>query len=329
MKRILCLLALTLLMSVTGCAKTPVDSPDDFYYAADLKKRIPGDFPLVTRIPGMAEGHCLPNPNDSTDADSVNAAYAGLFAVGDLKTVFQKLPTEKMYPASMTKMMTALVVLESGVDLSEQVPITADAFADLTSDASIAYLHEGCTYSVSDLLVGLLIPSGNDAGNALAIHVSGSIPAFVQKMNEKAKELGMFNTHYDNPHGLHTKNHYTTVYDMYLLAEACAKQDLFLQISAMKTAEVICHNPDGSVTGQSYTATNSFVRGFVKTPAGVTFLGGKTGYTKEAGRCLTVIARGESGNLYVAVVGKVNGYEALYTEMSNLLKKIPEYENGR
>lgn len=325
MKRGIALGLAALILIFSGCAKTPAHGAEHFYYGPYVEKTVPGSLSMDVKISGLARGKCI-LPEENGDPSLVKAGFAGVFSETDLRTVYQLNAAERMYPASMTKMMTALLVIENTEDYEEKVLITQEAFEGLTPDASVAYLKKDCFYTVKDLLIGLLIPSGNDAANALAIHISGSVSAFAEKMNERARELGMFNTHFVNPHGLHDAKHYTTVYDLYLLARECEKYRLFKDICTMKTAEVICNHPDGSITGQSYTATNSYVREFVAPPEGVRILGGKTGSTREAGRCLTLITESDSGKLYFAVIGKVNGYDALYTEMNRLLQMIAEYD---
>lgn len=325
MKKAVSILLLALTLCLSACAKTPVYSADSFYYGTYIGKKVPGTYSMAFRLPGFSDGKCrLSRENGKPDA--VKAGFAGVFAEDEGETVYQLNATEKMYPASMTKMMTALLVMENTENYGELVKITDETFEGLTDDSSIAYLHKGGSYSVRDLLIGLLIPSGNDAANALAIHVSGSVSEFVVLMNIRAGELGMFNTRYANPNGLHNAKHYTTVYDMYLLARECMKYSLFTDITGTVSAEVLCHNADGTVTGQSYTTTNSFVRQYVLPPEGVSIVGGKTGSTVEAGRCLTLIVTGPRGGTYIAVIGKVNGYDALYSEMNRLLEMIPEYE---
>ena len=112
----------------------------------------------------------------------------------------------RMYPASTTKMMTLLLGIESGIPLDTVVTIPAEA-ADITSDSSVVPVYRGETMTFQDLLYGTMLKSGNDGANAIAVLVAGSIPAFVEKMNARAQEIGCTGTHFANAHGLHDDNH--------------------------------------------------------------------------------------------------------------------------
>ena len=315
-------------LAFSGCAGKAEDLSKGMFYDAYVKKAVPGEFPIGERIPGMAEDICLIEDESSYDASQIQGSFAGLFSEGDLQTLYAKSAFARMYPASMTKLMTALLVVENVPDLSVKTTLTDPSIFELEDGASVAYLFPNGTYSVSDLLYALFIPSGNDAANALAVHTAGSLSAFVQMMNERANELGMVNTHYTNAHGMHDKNHYTTVYDMYLLARECAKHEELMLYASAQSRTIVCTQEDGTLYEQSYRSGNSYLLGYTVPPTGVTIIGAKTGTTKEAGNCLTLIVTGTFGTNYIAVLGKCNGYEALYTQMNTLLEMIPAYEEG-
>ena len=330
MKKIAVLSACVLILAVTlsGCAGEARDLSGGMFYDAYVKEAVPGELPIGERIPGMAEGVCLIPDESAYDPSKIQGGFAGLFSEGDLNTVYAKSAFEKMYPASMTKLMTALLVVEHVPDLSVKTKLTDPSIFELEDGASVAYLFPNGTYSISDLLYALFVPSGNDAANALAVHTAGSLPAFVEMMNERANELGMVNTHYMNAHGMHHKDHYTTVYDMYLLARECAKHEELLLYATAQSRTIVCTKEDGSPYEQSYRSGNSYLLGYTVPPTGVTIIGAKTGTTREAGNCLTLIVTGTAGTNYVAVLGKCNGYESLYTQMNTLLEMIPAYEEG-
>ena len=136
---------------------------------------------------------------------------------------------EAFYPASITKVMTALVAIRHG-NLSDLVTVTDDAVIT-ESGASLCNIHPGDRLTLEQLLYGLMLPSGNDAGAAIAVHISGSIPAFAELMNEEAAALGATGTHFTNPHGLTDEDHYTTAYDLYLILNEALKEPEFRTIA--------------------------------------------------------------------------------------------------
>ena len=330
MKRF-CATLLLILFAVTlsACQKKAADLSGGMYYDGYIQNAVPGEFPIGEKIPGMAEGLCLIDDESRYDAARFQAGFAGLFSEGDQEVIYAKNALEKMYPASMTKLMTALLVIENCSDLSEKFTLDDPEIFKLDDGASVAYLFPNGTYSVSDLLYALFIPSGNDAANALAVYTAGSVSAFVEMMNKRANELGMVNTHYTSAHGMHSPNHYTTVYDMYLLSRECAKHEGLMLYAVARDKTIICIREDGTEYEQSYRSGNSYLLGYTVPPQGVTIVGGKTGTTKEAGNCLTLIVTGSYGSSYIAVIAKCNGYEALYNQMNALLEMIPAYEEGR
>lgn len=345
-------LALVLAFSLASCASGQKGGND--YYAIDLSARVPGDYPMfpatgrfpgsfpvypeANRLPGelsltlageclagMAEGKCLIDPEE-TPSYTVDALFYGLFSENDLVTVASSRATERVYPASLTKLMTALLTLEHCHDFSARFTVSDPEITSLGAGSSLAGVRFGASYTIGELLAGLLIPSGNDAALALAVYVSGSVSAFVEKMNERALQLGMVNTHYVNPHGLYDPAHYTTVYDLYLVAREVSQYERFRTTSMAKTADFTAVYADGTFEKKTLQATNSFVLGNTPTPSGITLIGGKTGYTPEAKRCLVEIAAGPSGRIYIAVIARVDGYDLMYNRMSQILSLINLYE---
>ena len=194
------------------------------------------------------------------------------------QVLFDKYGTDVIYPASMTKLMTVLVAAESLPDPEQEVTITYDMLAGLAeANASVVGYRAGVTVSVRSLLYGALLPSGADAVNALGFTVSGSIPAFVDRMNQKAAELGMNSTHFVNPTGLHDPDHYTTCSDLAVLMSACHRIPLLHEIM---TTPVYTDEAGYTMRSTAYSAMQA---------NGVEiagYNGGKTGYTNAAGHCL-------------------------------------------
>ena len=238
------------------------------------------------------------------DTFTVRAEGCVLASLDTGELLYQKNENKRLYPASLTKIMTATVVLDTAGDLNEVVTAGESAIAILQgTDSSTMGLQAGEQLSVLNLLYTLLVHSANDAANILAEHFgNGSIAEFVEKMNQKAAELGMQNTHYVNAHGLHDENHYTTPYDMYLLTRYALKNETFKKI-----VETVRYTlPATNKHGQRILATTNFLQDansvtpeyFYKYAGGV-----KTGYTDEAGRCLVSTAT-KNGETYLCVLMK-------------------------
>lgn len=232
-------------------------------------------------------------------------AKAVIIVDGDHREVLYDFHAhERMYPASITKIMTSLVVLDA-VDKGEltlDTQVTASAQAvDLPWDSSTAGIKAGETLSVLDLLYCDLLPSGNEACNILSEAVAGTSAEFVARMNAKARELGMADTKFSNPHGLHDPEHYTSAYDIYLMAEAAMQNETFRTIVRSPSYTLPATNLQEARTIYS---SNGFLTGFY---AGSGYIYGKaigikTGYTGEAGRCLASAAVDELGRTFYCVV---------------------------
>lgn len=211
---------------------------------------------------------------------------------------------ERMYPASITKIMTSLVVLDAVAagELSLETQVTASAQAvDLPWDSSTAGIKAGETLSILDLLYCDLLPSGNEACNILAEAVAGTQTEFVARMNAKAQELGMEDTHFMNPHGLHDPEHYTTAYDIYLMAQAAMRSEAFRTIVRSPSYTLPATNLQEART---IFSSNGLLTGYYA-GSGYTYakaIGIKTGYTGEAGRCLASAAVDELGRTFYCVV---------------------------
>lgn len=211
---------------------------------------------------------------------------------------------EKRYPASVTKIMTTLVVLRAidagELTLDTQVTASKEAVT-LPEGSSTAGIVEGEVLTIEQLLYCDLLPSGNEACNILAEALCGSEEAFVERMNQTAADLGMTGTHFANPHGLHDPDHYTTAYDIYLMASAAMKYDIFRKIVSTPTYTL---EPTNKVSEPRVLhSTNALISNWYV--SGVTYskaIGIKTGYTEEAGRCLASAATDEQGRTFYCVV---------------------------
>lgn len=242
---------------------------------------------------------------------------AGLFDLTQQRVLYADRIHDRLYPASTTKVLTAYIALKYG-NMEDIVTVSENATI-FEADASRCWLQPGDQISLYDLVCGLTLASGNDAGVAIAEHISGSVEAFAQKMNEEAQALGATNSHFMNPHGLHDDNHYTTAYDLYLIFNAAIQDQRYVDILSMKTYTGTITGADGSVRNPEWTATNYYSAGVTAPPEGIRVLGGKTGTTDQAGNCVILYDENLAGNPYISVIMGASDKMILYDKMSQLL----------
>lgn len=200
--------------------------------------------------------------------------------------LYDKNMNEEEYPASITKVLTALVVLEN-CSLDETVTYSHNAIYDVDADSSRIWVLEGEELTVEQSLYALMLESANDVAYGLAEHVSGSVDEFVNLMNEKAVELGCKNSHFNNPHGLPNDNHYTSAYDMALITKAALQNEDFRKITSTQTYTL---PPTNLQTETRYfTNHHKMLEGSSYSYDGCE--GGKTGYTTAAGSTLVTYAK--------------------------------------
>lgn len=249
--------------------------------------------------------------------DNTQLHAAGLFDVNEAKTLYAFRVHDQIYPASTTKILTAYVALKHG-NLDDIVTVGENA-VQFDWDAQLCGLQAGDTLTLYDLLCGLLLYSGNDTATAIAEYISGSQEAFCQLMNEEARLLGATHTNFVNPHGLHDVNHYTTAYDLYLIFNACIKDQRFLDIISMESYTASITDVQGQVRYEEWLPTNYYSAGLVDMPEGVQVIGGKTGNTDEAGSCLILYNKNAEDDSFISVVMGAEDRESLYPDMSEIL----------
>lgn len=225
------------------------------------------------------------------------------------KVIFEKNSNERLEPASMTKIMTLLLTFEAidngKISLDDMVTISKRA-ADM--GGSQMFLEAGSNIRLEEIIKGVSIASANDGAIALAEYIGGSVENFVDMMNKKAEDLGLSNTHFINPHGLHADNHYSSAYDMAIMASNLINHEKILNFTSIY--EDYFNKPDGSRTW--LVNTNKLVRFF----KGVDGL--KTGYTKEAGYCLTATAKKNNVRYITVVMGEPSS-DIRSSETTNML----------
>ncbi len=242
-----------------------------------------------------------PTPYVSCDisAESIISNYAYMIRVSDGQVMVDKNADSMMYPASMTKVMTALIAIENLPDLDEQITITSDmVYPFYEQEASMAGFCEGEIVTVRDLLYGILLPSGADACAAISTRVAGTESAFVDLMNQKAAELGLTGTHFSNCTGLHSEDHYMTCKDMAKLFEAAIQNPTFKEI--ITAHDYTCPADDYYPEGLYFSSTMFKSLTSDTLSNGAVIMGGKTGTTDEAGYCLTSFAQ-YNNEIYILV----------------------------
>ena len=246
------------------------------------------------------------------EPSGVEAEGACLMDASSGTVIYGKNMHETFYPASITKILTALLVIEN-CDLDEEVEFSHRAVFDVESGSSSAGYDVGDKITVKTALYALLLKSANEAANALAEHTAGSIEAFCDMMNERAKELGCTDTHFANPSGLNNENHYTSAYDFCLIARAAFENDTFVAIDGTTyyTLPPSIRNPEPQMI---YAHHSMLKKSNAAYYPGI--IGGKTGYTSLAGNTLVTCAEKEGLKLICVVL---NGHQTHYTDTKLLL----------
>jgi len=219
--------------------------------------------------------------------------------------VYAKNEHQELYPASLTKIMTCLLTLEAidkgKLDMNQAVTATASALEGLPSDGSTAGIQAGEVMTVEHLLYCMMVVSANEASQILAETISGSVAAFVGEMNARAQALGCKNTHFVNPHGIHDSQHYTSAWDMYLIAKEAMKHEQLMAICDTPTVVIPATNISAARTLRTtnYLIGSWYTRGYLNGDAH----GIKTGSTSQAGHCLVSTARRASLSFVSVILG--------------------------
>ena len=274
------------------------------------------------RAEAFAARLCVVEDEGRFDSSEVDAEAAAVFSIDDQMVIYSKNAYEQLYPASTTKVMTAILALKYG-NLSDVVTVT-DAAVITEAGASLANIKPGDQLTLEQLLYGLMLPSGNDAANAIAVHLAGSVDAFADRMNEEAERIGATGTHFVNPSGLNDPDHYTTAYDLYLMFNEALTYPKFREVISTSSYTANYLDGTGASVSQTWMVSNKYINGEEETPAGLTVLGGKTGTTQAAGNCLVMASTAENGDEYISVVMKAGSRPALYENMTNIIRKIVE-----
>lgn len=315
--KIACCLTAGFLLCSCGKKEEALDRPYSFTersFPVELTDSTDGYASLFASDLCVVTDESQYSPSDTT------SEAAGLFDITDGQVMYSKNAFERLYPASITKVMTALIAIKYG-DLTDTVTVTEDAVIT-EAGATLAGIHPGDQLTMEQLLYGLMLPSGNDAGAAIAVHMAGNIDAFAELMNREAQKLGATGTHFMNPHGLTNADHYTTAYDLYLIFNEALKQPEFRKVTGTTSYTADYTDGSGNPVSTTWEGGNWYMVGQRQTPDGLTVFSGKTGTTSAAGFCLIMASRDQKEKEYISVVLKAPSRPGLYDNMTNIISKI-------
>ena len=309
------LLSVVTALALTVSAALPVRATEEMPTTVPVTEAVATEAPELI-MPAGFQGdasveygsHTLDAKKPLTDTDDYKGKVkaALVYDLGSDTLVFGQNIDDRLYPASLTKIMTCLMTIEMQDDLDVMVTVTREGLKGQEPGGSTVYLQVGEEMSVRDLLYCLMVKSGNDAASVLAVQNSGSIEAFVEAMNRRAQELGCTGTQFMNPHGLHNDEHYTTARDMARITAEAMKYPIFEEIFTTTEYTV----PATNLSEARELATTNYLLRSNGYPIVVDsrVIGGKTGNTNKAGRCLVTLAEKDG----MKVITVVLGAEAVY-----------------
>lgn len=319
-KRIIsCLLAALTALSLSACGESYAMP---YRADSDVSSFNVVSFDTGSRAEPFASDLCVVT-GDITDREGLDLSSsqsALLFSLNDSRVIYAKGVHERMNPASITKVMTALVALKNAS--ADQVLTATDNVRVTESGAQLCGLKSGDTMTLDQALHILLLYSANDVALLIAENVGGSPEGFVEMMNEEARRLGATNTHFSNPNGLTDTEHYTTAYDLYLIFNEAIKYEAFNEIIHMSAYQTTYYDRNGKAKELDFRNTNGYLNGNVTSPENVTVMGGKTGTTMAAGHCLILLSKDVNGAAYISLILNSESGESLYSDMSGLLGEI-------
>lgn len=274
----------------SDAAETPDPYPPSYYLPIESNE-----------IPGWPQG------------PQIEAESAVLMDMDCKICLYEKNIHQRLYPASITKIMTALLTIENA-DLSDVVTFSENAVYGIEPDSSHIGIDAGEQLTVEQSLYGLMLASANEVAMGLAEHVAGSVEAFVDKMNERAAALGCKDTHFVNPHGLHDEEHYTSAYDMALIAREAYQNPIFLKVVSTVAYEIPPTNMEEEtrylLNHQKLLSDEEMYYDGCQ--------GGKTGFTDQALNTLVTYAKRDN-RTFVCVNLKTNGLAPIYADTGTLL----------
>ncbi len=279
------------------------------------------DTALETQVPDDPERvkYAISDEYTITLGDQVASEYVIMIDPEQGRVVAEKNPDSMIYPASMTKIMTLIVAYENCENLYDTFTLTKEITDPLfVAGASVAGFEVDQPITIKDLLYGAALPSGGDATDALAIYTAGSIEAFVDMMNKKALSMGLSNTHFMNPSGLHHDDHYSTPHEIALILQYALNDPYLREIMSSRTYHAQAtneQNPDGITM---YNTMFSRLGSLAETDT-AKIIAGKTGFTNEGLNCLASVGEVKAtGKEYIVVAAKAPGKNDAATDTAKL-----------
>ena len=247
----------------------------------------------------------------------IESKSALLYSIDTDDVIFSKNADAKRYPASLTKLMTAYIVVKNCKNLDEVVTVDSDWFEELLgSGSTVANLKDGEELTVRNLLHMMLISSAADASDVLATYIAGGLEKFADMMNAEAKSLKMDSTHFMNAHGLHDDNHYTTASDLLKMCKAVLKMPVIKEICVLSSYTVPATNKSGErdiiTTNMLQNASTAYYYKYAR--------GMKTGFTTPAGRCLISTASYKGYNYLCIILGGDDDERTEYSDSKALYR---------
>lgn len=247
---------------------------------------------------------------------TISSGSAILIENSTSKVLFEKDSNVRLEPASITKIMTAILTIENA-NINDVVTVSGAAVSSVPAGYSVADLKPNEQLSVDQLLKLLMVHSANDAANALAFYIDGSIEGFANRMNNKLDELGLHDSHFTNPSGMHDDDHYSTAYDVAVLMQYCAKNSTFRRYSGLQTCQIPATNLSGE---RSYENTNTML---INNSDNVYYYPyitcTKTGFTSQAKHCLVSVAS-KDGLECICVILSADSSTSRFDETKSLFE---------
>ncbi len=315
------LLCTAMIFSMTGCGKKGTIT-DPYNLNSDIFGLLHMESEDIAESHLLGSKFCVANENvGNPEIDMSLAEGAGLFDITNCETLYAKNVHTKLFPASTTKILTAYVVLKYG-NLEDIVTVSEEN-VQLESDSSHCGLKAGDQLSIEDLLYGLMLKSANDAANVLADYITTKMGySFFDLMNDEAKLIGATNSHFVNAHGLHEEEHYTTVYDLYLIFQTALENETFRKICGSTAYTASYYDAEGERVFVGWNNTMQYFTGNQTAPEGTVILAGKTGTTSKALSCLVLLSENEAEEEFISIILKARDRGVLYQEMNDLLEEI-------
>jgi D-alanyl-D-alanine carboxypeptidase (penicillin-binding protein 5/6) len=277
--------------------------------------------PSTLKTKSFFQNSAVPKETSNIEVKDISHVYAAAaFNLTKNEALYGYNVLDKVYPASTTKILTALTAMKYG-DLEKQITVSKNATEQIEG-SSLAHLNVGDVLSLRQLLYGLMLPSGNDAAVAIAEGVAGSEKKFAKLMNKTAKELGATHSHFVTVSGLHQKKHYTTPYDIYLITKAAIANDTIAQVMSTTSYDAYYRDASNNPVSRKWTSTDQFAIKKRQLADGFTFVGGKTGTTSQAKYCLVLITENPNHEKIISIVYGADNHYNLYLIHNEILQAV-------